>query len=586
MDDAVESLSDELGAAALNQQVAAAAALARGDHSSATQIGIEALIATVKIYSPESEPTAVCLCTLGAALSAERPRLAECMLNAAVAILAGRNLPPDDLSAALQSNLSTVYRTTGRPKLAVTAASFCARTRERDSKTPPEKLALAFHNLGAAQLAAGHNKAAEQTLRKAMDLRTQLRLSDRAATASFLITSLIAKPRAAIEYGEAFLSSVKDDTSIAPAQLGDVHMSLADACLAAHRKSDALTALTQAHWHASKHDERLSEEVQARLRYVSDRKNWNLFGRFRGWGAAGKASNEEEDWIWHLFAEVSDYSRYFLSKALVAAASPSTRTFCGLAKRLDVATSGPFEQIDPRVLQAGLGPPTNEHDNIFIYVAPDGAFSAHWVPICPVNPLFAGFLNAIVAVTAYDLKAGTRSEDHEGRVKSWIELLRRLAAAAKPAQSVSGDPISDEVGKDPGEASESTVPQRLVSQTISYFPQMVDFEIRKREVEGDLVFSWLDNIRSAGAVGYEALLWIEQAPEVQIQFSLAGRSVGAPILVMSLERSHDRNYFLCAFTANDHRNLGTWPHQSAEICPLFFNEAKDLAKTLLAESRP
>ena len=87
-------------------------------------------------------------------------------------------------------------------------------------------------------------------------------------------------------------------------------------------------------------------------------------------------------------------------------------------------------------------------------------------------------------MTTYGTKAGTRSEDHEGEIKSWIEILRRLAAAAKPAQSVSGDPISDEVGKDPGEASESTVPQRLVSQTISYFPQMVDFEVRKREVEG------------------------------------------------------------------------------------------------------
>jgi hypothetical protein len=326
--------------------------------------------------------------------------------------------------------------------------------------------------------------------------------------------------------------------------------------------------------------------VQARLRYVSDRKNWNLFGRFRGWGAAGKASNEEEDWIWHLFAEVSDYSRYFLSKALVAAASPSTRTFCGLAKRLDVATSGPFEQIDPRVLQAGLGPPTNEHDNIFIYVAPDGAFSAHWVPICPVNPLFVGFLNAIVAVTAYDLKAGTRSADHEGRVKSWIGILRRLTAAAKPAQSVSSDPISDEVGKDPSEASESTVPQRPVSQAISYFPRMMDFEVRKREVEGDLVFSWLHNIRSAGAVGYEALLWIEQASEVQIQFGHAGGSVGAPILVVSLEHSHDGDYFLCVFTADGHGNCGTRPAKGAETHPLFFNEAKDLAKTFLAESRP
>src|SRR5882757_7357266 len=141
MDDAVESLSDsELGVVALLQQ--AADALARGDHSNATQVGIEALIATVKVYSPNSEPTVVCLCTLGAALSAERPHLAECMLNAAVAILAGYNLPPDDLSVALQSNLSTVYRATGRPNLAVTAASFCARILDRDSKTPPRNSPL------------------------------------------------------------------------------------------------------------------------------------------------------------------------------------------------------------------------------------------------------------------------------------------------------------------------------------------------------------------------------------------------------------------------------------------------------------
>jgi hypothetical protein len=583
MDDAMESLPDsELGAGGLNRQ--AIAALDRRDYSNATQIGIEALIAAVKVHGPNSEPAAMSLCTLGAALSAERPRLAECMLNAAVAILAGRDQPPDDLSATLQSNLSTVYRTTGRHELAVSAASFCARLRERNSETPPDKLALALHNLGAAHLAAGDSNDAEHTLRKAMDLRTQLRLPNRAATASFLVSSLMAKPRAAIEYGEAFLGSVKDDTSITPAQLADMHMSLADAWLAAHQKSNALAALTQAHWYASKQGGWLSEEVQGRLRYVSDRKNWNLFGRFRGWNTAGKVGIEEEDWAWYLFYEVSDYSRFFLSKALVASYSASARAICGLAKRLDVATQEPFEQIDPGVLQARLGPPTNEHDNILIYVAPDGRFSANWVPLCPINPLFVGFLNAIVAVTAYGMKEKTRLGEYESGVKPWIEILRRLAAAAKSAASANAGPISNEVEKGLGEARESTAPQRPVLRTMSYFPRMVDFEVRKREVEGDLVFSWLNKIHSAQTVAYEALLWIERNSQAPVQFNRAGEAVGTPILVVSLEHSHDGDCVLCAFTADGHRNFGDRYPKSAETWPLFFNKAKDVARTLLAES--
>src|SRR4051794_11012485 len=117
-----------LDASALHRQ--ATAALARQDYSSATQAGIAALIAAAKAHGPNSEPVAMILCTLGAALSSDWPCFAECLLNAAVGLASMRDQPPDELSATLHSNLSVVYKETGRFELAVNAAERCVRVRE------------------------------------------------------------------------------------------------------------------------------------------------------------------------------------------------------------------------------------------------------------------------------------------------------------------------------------------------------------------------------------------------------------------------------------------------------------------------
>lgn len=100
-----------------------------------------------------------------------------------------------------------------------------------------------------------------------------------------------------------------------------------------------------------------------------------------------------------------------------------------------------------------------------------------------------------------------------------------------------------------------------VRAACTYFPKLKNFRIAERLAREDLVFSWLVDTVSAQSMDYPALLWVEHAQAPPIMFSETDEGIGAPVLVIALERSSasdrfSKEAFLGAFTPEGHKTLG------------------------------
>ena len=146
-----------------------------------------------------------------------------------------------------------------------------------------------------------------------------------------------------------------------------------------------------------------------------------------------------------------------------------------------------------------------EHDYIVVYSAA-GRFLAFWMPVVPINPVFIGAFNAVIAATAPALD-DVRNGEMQTEGDEWTKVLRRLVEARKQSEAL--------------HPSEKQVEGcgHVVHDVCSYFPRLKTFAIAERVMRDGLVFSWLSEIVSAQSMAYPAVLWVEAAESRPIMYS-------------------------------------------------------------------
>ncbi len=260
--------------------------------------------------------------------------------------------------------------------------------------------------------------------------------------------------------------------------------------------------------------------------------------------ARQRTSEEGPKRLWSLF-NTEEYTRFFLVGSLLAVASDNGEAIIVICKSVDDLYKSPIDGIDWAALKRGVGPAPSEHDYIVVYSAA-GRFLAFWMPVVPINPVFIGAFNAVIAATAPALD-DVRNGEMQTEGDEWTKVLRRLVEARKQSEAL--------------HPSEKQVEGcgHVVHDVCSYFPRLKTFAIAERVMRDGLVFSWLSEIVSAQSMAYPAVLWVEAAKSRPIMYSDSGDGLGAPVLAVALEVSSAVERFgkpfFGVFTPEGHRTL-------------------------------
>ena len=168
-------------------------------------------------------------------------------------------------------------------------------------------------------------------------------------------------------------------------------------------------------------------EIDARRRFIADMRIWTWVGRFCGWPAS-EVSVEMPERVSSLF-DTEEFSRFLLGGTLLAVASANGGAMLVISKSIDDLHKSPISGVDWAALKAGVGPPRSEHDYIVVYSA-GKRFLSFWMPIVPIDPVFVGAFNAVIAASApavdgvYNGEVQTEGDD-------WTTVLRRLIDARR-----------------------------------------------------------------------------------------------------------------------------------------------------------
>ena len=519
-------------------------ALARCDWSMATGFAIEALVAAVR--DGQNDIIAGILSTLAAATaSADRPRIAECWLNAALEVLSQMNDRDPAIEAALQSNFGQVFKETGRIDKAVVAAQRAVELRR--SSGDYERLPLGLSNLGSVQLAAGKVEEAFASLSEAWELATRLKLPNRGNIAISLVVAEGSRRNRRKRINVLFDSlarSLRQDSGIQVQDVIDFHMTGAERFAEQGERKRALQELDKAEALLLHERSGIWREIEVRRRFIADKRNWTWTGRFRGW-PANEPPKEVPERLWSIF-DTEEYARFLMRGSLLTVASDKGKAIIVISKSIDDLYKSPIDGIDWVALKAGVGPPPSEHDYIVVY-SEGGRFLAFWMPVVPINPVFMGAFNAVIAASVPAL-ADVPNGEVQTEGDEWTKVLRRLVEARKKADALR--PSAKQVE---GRGN-------LANNVCSYFPRLKTFAIAERLTRDGLVFSWLSNVVSAQSMTYPAVLWVETAVSRPVMYSESGDGLGAPVLAVALEVSAGVQRFgtpfFGLFTPDGHRTLG------------------------------
>jgi tetratricopeptide (TPR) repeat protein len=555
---AFHEMAGALGGAAIraaSKHNQAVNALAKRNWRQATDLSIEALITAVRHRDNSVIP--YILSTLSAAASsAGAPRTAECFIVGALDILGQMDGRDPSLEAALLSNLGRVYKDTDRLDEAIKTAQRCVDLRRASGET--ERLPLGLSNLGSVQLAAGLIEEAHSSFVEAWDRSEQLKLASRANIATSLVVTQARLKRKIKSILGPLEASIQSDASLPLSDVVWFYLTCADRFAEEHDRVAALAYVHSARSLLSSvpSAEDLQAEVDYRFQFLSDRRSWSWTGTFRGWPKQ-PIKQEAVERIWSAFPSTEEYARFLFRNSLVAVASNTGDAMLVIAKDIKDLPRGPVTGIDWKALETGIGPPPREHDVVALYSA-GSRYLAFWIPIIPINPLYIAVFNAAIAATAYADAATEEGLYGEIRTAAdfWIDVLRDLLKARQTevADMVPATALLDGVD-DP---STSSARGRAVC---TYFPRLKDFRIAERLAHESLVFSWLADTISAQSMDYPVVLWIEHAETPPIMFSKTGEALGAPVLVVALERSSaldrfSREAFLGVFTPDGHQTRG------------------------------
>jgi tetratricopeptide (TPR) repeat protein len=515
------------------------------------ELSVKALVTAVRHRDNSLIPNI--LSTLSAAVGQTgEPRTAECFIVGALEILGQMDGRDASLEAALLSSLGQVYKETGRLAEAINAAQRCVDLRRAFGNT--ERLPIGLNNLGSAQLAAGLIEEAYSSFAEAWDRSEQLKLASRANIATSLVVAQGRLKRKIKSILGPLEASIQFDASLPLREVAWFYLTCADRFAEEHNRDAALAYVHSARSLLSSvpSAEDLRGEANYRLQFLEDGSSWSWTGTFCGWPKR-VVEHETSARIWSAFPSTEEYARFLFTNSLVAVASKTGDAMLVISKNIQDLRRGPVTGIDWKALEIGIGPPPSEHDAIVLYSA-GSRYLAFWIPTIPIDPLYIAFFNAAIAATAY--ADASTEEEHYGEIRTdadfWIDVLRDLLRA-RPSD-VADVALLD--GTD--DLATSSV---VCRPECTYFPRLKDFRVAERSAHESLVFSWITDIVSAQSMDYPAVLWIERAETPPVMFSKTGEALGAPVLVIALERSSalerfSTEAFLGVFTPDGHRTVG------------------------------